>query len=145
MARMSDIYPGAGIFPQTVGDLGIFKVRAYCRNCGRLAVLSPAVLSQIDRHLGVVELLARLQCKGKRTGDKGCGARPDELQVVIEPSPNPIAYRPTRMWATDRAVANGKSGPTTCLTTWLSIECAMPLIEHRDYTQCNDTHFHLPS
>lgn len=77
-------YPGAGVYPKTVGDLDIFKVRAHCRNCGRLVVLAPAVLSKLDRRLDLVELLGKLQCKGKRSGDprdKGCGARPDELQI----------------------------------------------------------------
>ena len=44
--------------------------------------------------------------QGKRSSgraDKGCGARPDELQIVIEPPANPIAYRATRMWVMDRA------------------------------------------
>lgn len=106
MGAMSDIYPGAGIYPKTIGDLDIFKVRAHCRNCGRLAVLTSAMLSKIDRRLPLVELLARLQCKGKRSGDRGdrgCGARPDELQILIEPPPNAVGYRPTRMWAMNRA------------------------------------------
>jgi hypothetical protein len=104
--RMSDIYPGAGIFPRTVEDLSIFKVRAHCGNCGRLVVLTPAMLSKLERHLALADLLARLQCKGNLSSDprdKGCGARPDELHILIEPPPNPIAYRPIRMWVMDGA------------------------------------------
>jgi len=103
---MSDIYPGAGVFPKTVGDLEIFKVRVLCRNCGRLAVLPPGMRSDLDQSLDLVDLLTRLQCKGKRSRDprdKGCGARPTELQIILEPPPNPVAYRATRMWVMDRA------------------------------------------
>src|SRR5690348_952906 len=102
---MPDIYPGAGIFPKTVGELDIFKVRVDCRNCGRLAVLGPSMLSRLDGRLGLVDFLAKLQCKGKPGGPppaRGCGARPDELQIIIEPPRNPIAYRATRMWVMAR-------------------------------------------
>jgi hypothetical protein len=40
---MSEIYPGAGVFPQTVGDLDTFKVRAHFRNCGRLVSSREAI------------------------------------------------------------------------------------------------------